>query len=161
MTEDDTDLILKWRNSEAVKRNFLYRKDITREQHLERFRTKVKSGEVIQFVIIDKSADKPIGSVYLRDVDPIRKSAEYGVFIGEEYARGIGYGSETAARTVEFFFDEMKYERLILRVLRKNVAAIRSYEHAGFREDETIMGPEADCVPNKEVMYMSIVREDK
>lgn len=134
MTEDDTDLILKWRNSDAVKSNFLYRKDITRDQHLERFYTKVRSGEVIQFIIIDKDMDEPIGSVYLRDVDTVRKRAEYGIFIGEDNARGKGFGSETASRIVDFFFNELKLDLLYLRVLTGNKIAINSYKSAGFKE---------------------------
>ena len=38
----------------------------------------------------DKAADTAVGSVYYRDVDHTFNSAEYGIFIGEESARGKG-----------------------------------------------------------------------
>lgn len=160
MTEDDTDLVLKWRNSDAVRNNFLYRQEITREQHLKRYNTKVKTGEIIQFIIIDRELNKPIGSVYLRDVDPVRKSAEYGVFIGEESARGKGYGSETAGRIVKYFFEEMKYIKLYLRVLSDNTAAINSYKSAGFTEtdDNDIAGITEN---GEKVIMMAISVEQK
>nr|MCR5420618.1 hypothetical protein [Lachnospiraceae bacterium] len=62
ITEEDTDLILKWRNSYNVKKNFLYKKDITREDHLNWLKNKVDKGKVIQFIIIEKKTGIPIGS---------------------------------------------------------------------------------------------------
>ena len=68
MTEEDTDRIVAWRNSEAVRKNFIYRKLFTRESHENWIRTKVKTGEVVQMIICDISTDTPLGSVYIRDI---------------------------------------------------------------------------------------------
>lgn len=133
ITFEDTDLILKWRNREEVKRNFIYRKSITREDHLEWFDHKVKTGSVIQFIIYEKQENTPIGSVYFRDVDSIARKAEYGIFIGEPSARGMGFGSETAERMVRHFFEDMRFHKLSLRVLENNLPAINSYKRAGFK----------------------------
>lgn len=132
---EDTDMILKWRNSEEVRNNFLHRKLITYNEHINWLNTKVKSGEVIQFIIIEKKSKIPIGSVYFRNIDTDARRAEYGIFIGETFARGRGYGSETTLRMIRYFFDEMKFHKLSLRVLEKNVTAIRCYESAGFRTE--------------------------
>lgn len=134
---DDTDMVLKWRNSEAIRNNFIYRREITREDHLSWLRNRVETGEVIQFIIIEKDTDTPIGSVYVRDIDRDRMTGEYGIFIGEEDARGRGYGTETAKAMVKYFFEDLKFNKLTLRVLAKNKAAARSYENAGFKADET------------------------
>nr|MCR5421186.1 GNAT family N-acetyltransferase [Lachnospiraceae bacterium] len=137
-----------------VKKNFLYKKDITREDHLNWLKNKVDKGKVIQFIIIEKKTGIPIGSVYFRDMDPVLKQAEYGIFIGEDNARNKGYGSESAREMVRYFFDELKYKKLILRVLRSNLAAIRSYEKAGFtkadREETT------DSNNGDQVIFMEI-----
>ncbi|MBQ8596815.1 MAG: hypothetical protein IJ409_03390, partial [Lachnospiraceae bacterium] len=44
MTEEDTDLIVKWRNEDFVRRNFIYRKTFTAEGHLQWIETMVKTG---------------------------------------------------------------------------------------------------------------------
>ena len=157
MDREDTDLVLKWRNSDAVRRNFLYQKEITREQHLLRFDQEIETGEIIQFVILEKNNKRPIGSVYLRNIDKNNKSAEYGIFIGEDSARGKGYGSETAGRIVRFFFDDMKYEMLYLRVLKDNNAAIRSYRSAGFQiADKNALNEHCE---DDRVLFMMIKRQ--
>lgn len=130
---EDTDIVLKWRNSDNVKKNFLYRQDITKQEHLSWLTGSVDEGKVIQYIIIEKADNKPIGSVYVRDIDREAMEGEYGIFIGEGSARGKGYGSETAKCIVRHFFVDLKFHRLFLRVLVKNEIAIKSYESAGFR----------------------------
>jgi UDP-4-amino-4,6-dideoxy-N-acetyl-beta-L-altrosamine N-acetyltransferase len=155
---DDTDLILKWRNSDFVKNNFLHRQDITRDEHLNWMTEYVDKGKVIQFIIVEKKTDKPIGSVYFRDVDRTDMKGEYGIFIGEESARGKGYGSETAKRMVRYFLDELGFHKLSLRVLERNEIAIKSYENAGFRiegrmEDEVYFDGKYE-----NLIFMAIIR---
>jgi len=134
ITDIDTDNILKWRNSNEVRKNFIYQPLITREEHLSWLLEKVAKGNVIQFIIIEKISKKEIGSVYLRDVDYCTKEAEYGIFIGETDAKGKGYGTEAISLTVEYAFNIIKLSRLTLRVLSKNKYAIQSYQKAGFKE---------------------------
>ena len=50
---------------------------------------------------------KPVGSVYYRDIDNHNRSAEYGIFIGEESARGKGLGTETARLFTQFGVDTL------------------------------------------------------
>lgn len=35
ITVEDTDIVLKWRNDPQVVKNFIYRKPISREEHLD------------------------------------------------------------------------------------------------------------------------------
>lgn len=132
ITEADTDMVLKWRNSDYVRNHFLHREMISRKEHLQWLHEQVMTGKVIQFIMIERITELPIGSVYLRDVDNQEKTAEYGIFIGEASSRGKGYGTEAAQMMLFYAFQQMQLRRLTLRVLADNVQAIRSYERAGF-----------------------------
>lgn len=158
--EEDTDMVLGWRNSRYVRDHFLYREYISREEHLNWLKTRVYTGRVIQFVIEEKSTHKPIGSVYFRDMDTDSRTAEYGIFIGEESARGKGYGNETAAAMVDYFFNTLGYDRLLLRVLKNNIPAIKSYERAGFRQTDTAKDDTAGPSESgpEEIIFMEINR---
>lgn len=136
IAEADTDLVLRWRNSDYVRKHFIYRNLITREDHFRWLHNQVEMGNVIQFLMYEKKSNQPIGSVYLRDVDYIKRTAEYGIFIGEGEYRGCGYGTEAAKDMIAYAFDQLRLESLILRVLADNKQAIRSYENAGFILDE-------------------------
>lgn len=131
----DTELIVKWRNNPNVQRNFIFRDTFTKEMHENWMDTKVARGEVVQYIIENKEDGRPVGSVYFRDIDRINNSAEYGIFIGEDEARGKGYGSETAHLFSSFGFKKLGLHRISLRVLGGNQQAYRSYEKAGFKTE--------------------------
>ena len=53
MTWEDTDNIVAWRNSDAVRKNFIYQELFTRESHENWIRTMVETGKVVQTIICD------------------------------------------------------------------------------------------------------------
>lgn len=135
ITDADTDHIVAWRNTPSVMQNFIFRQTFTPEMHRNWLATKVATGQVVQYIIEDKTDGRPVGSVYYRDIDPANHSAEYGIFIGEENARGKGFGTETARLFTEFGFTVLGLHRISLRLLAENLPARRSYEKAGFAEE--------------------------
>lgn len=135
ITDADTDRIVAWRNNPSVMRNFIFRQKFTPEMHRNWLKTRVASGQVVQYIIQDRADGCPVGSVYYRDIDPVNHSAEYGVFIGEERARGKGFGTETARLFTDFGFETLGLHRISLRLLAENLPARRSYEKAGFAEE--------------------------
>lgn len=135
MTGEDTDRIVAWRNSEAVRKNFIYQELFTREGHEEWVRSMVNTGRVVQMIICLEQDDSPVGSVYIRDIEPLHRKAEYGIFIGEAQARGRGIGTAAAKLMLKYCFEELKLHRVFLRVYADNVQAVRSYEKAGFARE--------------------------
>lgn len=152
MTHEDTDMIVAWRNSDAVRRNFIYQELFTREGHENWIRTQVDTGRVVQTIICDIATDKPLGSVYIRDIDRQHNKAEYGIFIGEASARGRGVGTAAARLMLRYCFEEEGLHRVYLRAFAENMQAIGSYEKAGFeregllKEDVCIDGVYRDIV---------------
>lgn len=134
--KSDTPLIVKWRNNEKVRKNFIFQEVFTEEMHNRWMDTKVAAGEVVQFIIRLEENREAIGSVYFRDIDYEKKQAEYGIFIGEDAYRGRGYGSKAAKLALEYAFKELKLDSVFLRVFADNPAAIQSYKSAGFVETE-------------------------
>ena len=131
----DTEKIVRWRNNPKVKNNFIFRDTFTNEMHEAWMNNKVVSGEVIQYIIEEKDTGKPVGSVYFRDINVKYKSAEYGIFIGEDDARGKGIGTEATKLFVDFGLKKIGLHRISLRVLSENKQAYSSYKSAGFKEE--------------------------
>ncbi|MDE6738607.1 MAG: GNAT family N-acetyltransferase [Lachnospiraceae bacterium] len=156
MTVEDTDRIVRWRNRDFVRRNFIYQEPFTREGHLSWIRDQVETGRVVQFMICLPD-DRAIGSVYFRDIDRQEGSAEYGIFIGEEETLGRGYGTAAARLALRFAFGDLRLRKVFLRFLADNIAARKSYEHVGFRmtdRKETVMTKQGE----REVCFMEIDR---
>ncbi|HJA91857.1 MAG TPA: GNAT family N-acetyltransferase [Candidatus Eisenbergiella merdipullorum] len=132
ITLEDTDRIIRWRNSDRVRKNFIYQEPFTRQGHLNWMETKVASGEVVQFILCETKGDRAVGSVYIRDIDRKNRKGEYGIFIGEADAAGKGYGTLAAKGAIAYAGDILHLHKLFLRVFADNAAALRSYEKAGF-----------------------------
>lgn len=157
MEYSDTENIVKWRNSDFVREHFIYQALFTKESHENWIRTMVETGKVEQLIIClqpekEGEAERAVGSVYIRDIDHTHNKAEYGIFIGEEAARGKGIGSMAASLMIDYCFRQLKLHRLFLRVFADNAQAIRSYENAGFvkeaylKDDVRIQGQYRDIV---------------
>lgn len=160
ITEGDTESILRWRNSEHVRRNFIHQEPITISEHEQWIRDKLLSGQAIQFIMIVKETQQPIGSVYLRDIDRKVLSAEYGIFIGETDALGCGYGSEAIRLMENYAFVEMGLKHISLRVLEHNSPAIHIYEKAGFRRSGRIEVAQINGQTESVLFYQKNVLEE-
>lgn len=157
--KSDTQSIIKWRNTPEVQCNFIYQEKLEKEEHERWMEHRVATGEVVQFIIVDDEIGD-VGSVYLRDIDMKNKKAEFGIFIGEEIARGKGIGTKAAKLILDYAFTEMNLNKVFLRVFANNLGAIRSYEKVGFqsegifREDVIVRG----CP--KDVLFMGILKRE-
>lgn len=160
ITKNDTNNIVKWRNNPNVMKNFIFRDKFTPEMHNHWLDTKVASGEVIQYIIIDKETDTEIGSVYFRDIDKKSSSAEYGIFIGEDNYRGKGLGTETASLFINYGFESLKLHRIFLRVIAENKAAFHAYKAAGFKQEGYMRDMVKLDGEYKDIIFMSILETD-
>ncbi|MBO5479007.1 MAG: UDP-4-amino-4,6-dideoxy-N-acetyl-beta-L-altrosamine N-acetyltransferase [Clostridia bacterium] len=161
ITLEDTSNILKWRNNPSVKKNFCIQEDLTKETHLNWFHNKILTKEVVQFIIIEKPSNTPVGSTYLRDIDRHAKKAEFGIFIGEETARGKGIGTSATKLIIDYGFKKLGLHKIYLRVFSNNIQAIKAYEKAGFEYEGTakddILLPDGTY---QDITFMSIINKE-
>lgn len=160
MTAADTDLIVAWRNKDFVRKNFIYQELFTREGHEDWVRNKVETGQVVQMIICDLLTDMPFGSVYIRDIDRVHNKAEYGIFIGEDDARGRGVGTAAARLMLRYCFEEEKLHRIYLRVYSDNLQAIRSYEKAGFAREGLLRDDVRIDGKYRDIQWMAAVSDN-
>ena len=153
---EDNVNIVRWKNQPFVVANFINRVPLTVETHNNWYRNRVKTGEVSQFIIVlDDGAE--IGSTYLRDIDTYHKKAEFGIFIGEKWALGHGYGFEATKQTCEYGFKELGLHRIFLRVLSSNNAAIHIYEKVGFQFEGKAIQDVWDGERYLDVSFMAMI----
>ena len=157
ITYGDTEDIIRWRNSDFVRSRFIDQRLFTKESHENWLKNYVETGKVAQFIILlDK---KSVGSVYLRDIDYDKKSAEYGIFIGEESARGQGVGTKSAALILQYAFEELKLEKIFLRVYKDNLGAVKSYTKVGFKDNGNVEKVDVNG-ESREVIFIELEKKD-
>lgn len=160
MGSEDTEAIVRWRNNPRVRKNFIYQKPFTKEGHENWIKTMVDTGKVVQFIIEDLESERPVGSVYFRDIDRDYEKAEYGIFIGEDDAVGKGFGSEAAGLAVNYGFEVLGLHKIFLRAFADNQAAIRSYEKAGFVQEGYFKDEVRIDGQFRDLVFMAVLNSD-
>jgi RimJ/RimL family protein N-acetyltransferase len=83
------------------------------------------------YFAVDNEGGELIGRLSLREV---RKptSARLGIGFGPQYV-GRGYGTEALQLFLRYYFQKMRFERMVLDVAAVNERAVRCYERCGFQ----------------------------
>ena len=80
--------------------------------------------------VVQDEKRQVIGSLTLREIDG-RHSSRLGITLGADYV-SQGYGTEALRLFLDFYFDKLGFERMILDVSGTNLRAQRCYEALGF-----------------------------
>ena len=85
------------------------------------------------FAIYEKASLRLVGVAGLRHIDPIMRTADYGIMIGEKDCWGKGYGTETTILILDYAFTVLGLHNVMLQTYSYNERAVRAYTRAGFR----------------------------
>lgn len=88
----------------------------------------------INFAIVSLDKDELIGNCGIMAVDHIHRTATVGLFIGDEENRSKGYGAETLRLMLDFGFNYLNLNNIMLQVKSFNERAIACYKKVGFKE---------------------------
>lgn len=151
----DTANIVRWRNSDDVRRNLFTQADLTEEQHINWFHTKVETGYCAQYIIeaIDDNIKADIGTTFIKGIDSVKGEGEFGIFIGESNFRGKHLASPATKEMLRIGFEELELNSIFLSVFDDNIPAKKTYERLGFEYSS-----KTEYINNKKVLYMSIAK---
>lgn len=97
-------------------------------------RTKASKEEVV-FAICDKKTDKHVGNVAWQKIDPLARSAEFAIVIGDREAWGKGVGAEAGKLMVEYAVSKLNLRRLHCGTHAENKAMRKLALKMGMREE--------------------------
>ncbi len=102
-------------------------------------KTKEIVGNVIQhqdhvFSIVNLETDKLIGRGILFDIDQINRKAMLGIVIGEKGYWGQGYGQDAIRLLLDYGFNLLNLNSIMLGTFSFNRRAINCYKRVGFKE---------------------------
>jgi RimJ/RimL family protein N-acetyltransferase len=132
MNAEDAETYVKWLNDFSVTDGVGSSFRIT---SLESEREWLKNNSnQYQFAIVRLDDDKLIGNCGLQEIDQLKQCAEAGIFIGDEENRNNGYGKEALGLLVDYGFDYLNLNNIMLKVFPFNERAISCYKKVGFKE---------------------------
>ena len=106
------------------------------------------------YYAVDDERQVVIGRISLREIK-WRESARLGIGFGGRYV-SQGYGTEALRLFLDYYFQQLEFQRMVLDVAAINVRALRCYERCGFKRTGSSYEPlpwNADTLFLKEEPY--------
>jgi RimJ/RimL family protein N-acetyltransferase len=123
--------IRKWRNSEEIGKNFIFRDKITKEQQLKWFKRIDSSENDYFFSILNKGV--LVGLTEVKKIDWNKNTGDAGLFIAPEYQNSL-IPFESTILLLDFSFYELGLKRINIKVLTDNQRAMRFNQYMGYKE---------------------------
>lgn len=132
---EDINILNKWKNDEETFKylggGFL---PTSIDHQIKWIDTMIDTtGNDKRFIICDYN-DIPIGMVGLYNINWIHRTCEIGIFIGENIARGKGYGKESCLLIEKFAHEYLNLRKIKLEVVSENKTAIQMWESLGYKK---------------------------
>ncbi len=150
----------RWANDMETSRTLGLSWPVTLDQVTATFVVRSTAADAVWFTIHELGTGRPVGLVYLFQIEPRHRRATFGILIGEADARGQGYGAEATRLLLSYAFDHYGLSNVMLTVYADNLAGQGAYRKAGFREfgrRRTCSAVGQDLV---DLVYMEAVASD-
>ena len=103
MTYGDVPDFVRWRNSEEVRKFYIYRGVFTVESQTAWMKANIDTGRAASMIVCEEENDRPIGCVYLQNIDKTHNKAEYGVLVVRDSHINVSVGFERFEKLAIFF----------------------------------------------------------
>jgi RimJ/RimL family protein N-acetyltransferase len=86
------------------------------------------------FSIVDLETEQPIGRCLLFDINQVDRRAKLGIVVGEKEYWDRGYGQEATRLLLDYGFNLLNLNNIMLGTFSFNERAIACYRKVGFQE---------------------------
>jgi diamine N-acetyltransferase len=133
---DHLPLLARWINDPEVRRGLAYRGIVNEEAELKWYEEMTEAGRAprpaaVGFAVHDAADGELVGVCGIEDIDHHFSRAELGIFLGRR--RGTGLGTDATRLALDWAFNMLGLQNVMLETFEFNEQARRAYERAGFR----------------------------
>jgi len=133
--KEDLPFLYLWAN-DPILRGLIGEVTPTSFRSLEEFLDKSRNDNSrVWFVIVEKETNRVIGETGLLRMFPAWRTTDMSLIIGNEEARGKGYGAEVVRLMLNYAFGYLNFHRVAIGVVGTNERALRFYEKVGFKHE--------------------------
>ena len=127
--------VVRLRSDPEVQGQLFSERPPTVNEHLRWLAEVEARGDRLEFMIVERTSGRSVGTIGLSHIDSKHHRAEYGVVIGEPGARGKGLASEASRLLLGYAFGTLRLHRVYLHVFVHNEPARRLYRRVGFEPE--------------------------
>lgn len=129
--ENDIEMILKWRNSEHIRRYALQKETITLKEHTAWFHSQQIKGN-LYFIV--ETGDKPVGLIWAKDFSGL--TCETGFYLYETDVQNTLLAYKVSLNFNNYLFHKRAIESIYCDILNDNKRSIRFTLSLGYEKIE-------------------------
>ena len=156
---DDAEKYVEWLNNHEIAKYLNYNSKILTLEVEREFLAKTNS-DSYNFAIVDKKTDELIGSISLMNIKNVHRTAELGIFIGDEDHLSHGYGSEAIMLLLDYGFNQLNLNNVYLKLFSFNKRAQRAYDKCGFKTFGVWEKSHYFEGKYHDIIFMNVLRDD-
>jgi UDP-4-amino-4,6-dideoxy-N-acetyl-beta-L-altrosamine N-acetyltransferase len=130
LSKDTLELLRNWRNQDFVLEQMEFQSVISKENQ-ESWFAGIENSSTHEYYIFGTQSEQ-IGLVHLANIDTLKKSADVGLFIGNQNFIGTGIAFYASAFILNRAFEELNLDVLLAKVKKSNLVALKYNETLGF-----------------------------
>lgn len=159
ITENDGNLIVKWRNSPEVASHCLNQRPISLESHKKFYKDNVLTGKYVQYIVerVEEDfgvASYPIATVYLKDIDRFNRRCELCIFTSNDEEWNTESQAIALRMLLNKAFGELYMHKIYSYVFYKYIDEADLLKKVGFSTEAVLKNEVIDINGN----YNDIVR---
>jgi len=125
--QEDSDIVLRWRNDEQTRLNSFSTDLITKEEHETWFAKSLRNPRCNIFIAVQEDGSR-LGVVRFDRRD---KSAEISITVAPS-CRGKGIGKQIIKRACVEYFQNFDCDNIIAKIKKTNVPSLKIFHDLGF-----------------------------
>lgn len=131
----DAAICQRWMNDGAVSRFLLTGRFPIGREAQEAFLRQDRGQDSVILAICERGSGRHIGNCGLHGISWVDRHATFGIVIGEADVHGQGYGREATAALLDYAFDGLNLERVVLSTFSTNAKGQRCFRGLGFLDE--------------------------
>ncbi|MFW9894136.1 MAG: GNAT family N-acetyltransferase [Candidatus Thorarchaeota archaeon] len=135
LTASDMPYFVKWYSDPEMLRLSGEVEPWTEDKFAQWYQNLCTDANKVWFTIVVNETQRVIGNAGLLRMFTPWKTTDMSVEIGEKALWGHGYGTEAGRRLLQYVFDELKFHRVAIYVMRFNTRALRFWTELGFQHE--------------------------
>lgn len=129
----DCEYFAHWESRDDIQECFTMPKDRGYDDVVRELVLREKEEDKLQFTILDRISEKPIGRIYISNINKDTDSLDITrIYIGDENYKGKGLGKEAMRLILDHSFITLHMERVTLDHLPANEKGGKFFEGLGF-----------------------------
>ena len=134
--EDAGGPYMAWFNDEEVCRGNAHHKyPFTKQAALEYIEATQKYNKTLVLAIIGKKEQRHIGNIALQKIDPVFRSAEFAIVIGDRQSWGKGYSKQAGRLILDHAFFTLNMNRVYCGTFENNIPMQKLAAYLGMIEE--------------------------